>query len=103
MVGLKGILFWGFPFSSCEAAKDEVSGCLDDSQCPPLLVTVLMEVLSLPSISVRIIYPLKPSLRILVPYKFHDHLTMGGGPKSLRVPEINVRIIPDWYTRLSLY
>jgi len=59
-----------------------------------------MEVLSLPSMSVRIINPLESSLRILVSYKFYDHLLMGGGPKGLRVSEIFFRIISDWNTRL---
>lgn len=45
-VGLTGnIMRVLFPLSSCEAAKYEVSCCLDDSQCPALSVTAFMEVL----------------------------------------------------------
>jgi hypothetical protein len=94
---------WGFPLSSCETAEYEVIGCLDDSQSPALLVTTLMEVLSLPAMSVRIINSHESSLRILVPYKFHDHLPMGGGPKGLRVSEIFFRIISGWNTRLRFH
>ena len=100
--GLRDTVIWGFPFSCCEAAEDEVRGCLDNSQSPALLVTLFMEVLGLPAMSVGIIDPLESRLRILVPYKFHDHLPMGGGPKSLRVTEIFFRIISDWNTRLRL-
>jgi hypothetical protein len=59
-----------------------------------------MEVLSLPAMSVRIKNSLESSLRILVPYKFHDHLPVGGGPKGLRVSEIFFRIISDGNTWL---
>ena len=79
---------WGLPLSCGETAKDKVFCCLDNSQSPAILVTAFMEVLSLPAMNVRIINALETSLRILVPNKFHDHLTMGGGPKSLRVSEI---------------
>jgi hypothetical protein len=102
-VTLIDILPWGFPFSSCKAAKYEVIGCLDDSQSPVLLVTAIMEVVSVPAMSVRIINPLESSLRILVPNKFHDHLPMGGGQKGLRVSEIFFRIISDRNARLSFH
>jgi hypothetical protein len=102
-VALKDIFRWGFPFSSREAAEYEVIGCLDDTQSPALLVTAIMEVLSLPSMSSRIIDPLESSLRILVPNKFHDHLPIGRGPKGLRVSEIFFRIISDWNTWLRFH
>jgi hypothetical protein len=101
--GLIDIFRWGFPFSCCEAAEYEVSGCLDDSQSPALLITAIMEVLGFPAVSVGIINPLESSLRILVPYEFHDHPSVGGGQKGLRVSEIFFRIISGWNTRLRFH
>jgi hypothetical protein len=90
------ILWWRFPLSCCEASKDEILGSLNDSQSPflfllerdPSLITTSMEVFCFPSISGSIIYSLESSLRILVSNKFHDHLPMGRGPKSLRISKI---------------
>jgi hypothetical protein len=62
-----------------------------------------MEILNLPAMSVGIINPLEPSLRKLVSNKFHYHLTMGGGSKSLRVSKIFLIIISDWTTRLRYH
>jgi hypothetical protein len=71
---------WGFPFSCCEAAKDEIFGCLNDSQRPSLLITGSVEILSFPTISGSIKNPLESSFRELVSNEFDDHIPMGRGP-----------------------
>ena len=92
------VSWWAFPFSCREATKDEIFGSLDNCQSPSLFeiqhpsqslfVTTSMEIIVLPSINGSIIYPLESSLRILVSNEFDDHLTMGGGPKGLRISKI---------------
>jgi len=71
---------WGFPFSCCEAAKNEILGGLNYSHSPTLLITASVKILVLPPIRGSIIDPLECSLRILVSYEFEDHLPMGRGP-----------------------
>jgi hypothetical protein len=83
---------WSFritkiPFCSSEATEDKVSSCLDDSESPSFAFTTFLEIRCSPPICTCVIYPLERSLRKFVPNKFHDHLSMSGGQKSLRSPK----------------
>ena len=89
----KSSKFFCLPFCCCKATKDIIIGCLDNSDSPSFFITTSIEILNFPPISHCIIYPLEPSLRILVSNKFHNHLPMGGGPKGLWSPEKRFRVI----------
>ena len=83
-VGLMdNIVIWGFPFSSCEAAKDEILFCLNDSQSRTLFIATPMEIFSFPAVSGSIINSHEFSRRKLVSNELDDHLLMGRGPKGL--------------------
>jgi hypothetical protein len=71
------------PVSGCEATKYEPLSRLHHSQCPSPLIAAPVEILCTPPISVRIVDPLESCFRIFVSHEFHDHLTVGGGPKGL--------------------
>jgi hypothetical protein len=79
---------WGVPFSCCEATKDEILGCLNDSKSPSFLIAFTMKILCLPSICGSIINPLESSTRKLVSNKFQDNLAMGGSLKGLGCSKI---------------
>jgi hypothetical protein len=82
------IIWWGFPFSCCEAPKDEILGGFYDRKSPSFLIALTMEIEILPPICLSIINPLESSTRKLVSNKFDDHLTMGGSPKGLGCSKI---------------
>jgi hypothetical protein len=42
-----------------------------------------MEIIRIPTINGSIIDPLESNFREIISDEFHDHLTMGGGPKCL--------------------
>jgi hypothetical protein len=87
-VGVRLTDVWGFKLSCCEAAKDEVSGCLDDGQTPSPWIATSMEIIRIPPVRVRIINLLECSLRKVMPNKFHDHFTMGWSNKGLWISKI---------------
>ena len=86
-VGLKDFFKWGFPFSCCEAAKDEVVCRLYDRNRPTFFIAATMEILGAPAILNRIINLLKLSARKLISNELLDHFTMLRGTKSRRIPE----------------
>jgi hypothetical protein len=91
---------WGFPFSCCEASKDETTATkktfgfsFSNSQRPSLLIAAPMKILCSPPISGSIINPLKSSSRKLVSNEFDDHLPMGRSPKGLGSSKISLGVI----------